>query len=75
MRHFLADDPGVNFLYGTERLLLRQCDAARDFEIASCVRYIPYPAVVFFWYDERMTGREWADIQEREKIIVLVDSM
>lgn len=60
---------------GAKCLALCACYFCDDIEIRCCVGCIPYPAVVLFRNHLYMAGRLRVDIQECEKVIILIHSV
>lgn len=74
VRHVFADDLAQDHLLA-KGFLLGQSDIFDDFKISSGIWYIPNPPIMFFWYDESMPRRLWVDIEESQKIAIIIHDM
>src|SRR4051794_2016326 len=55
--------------------LLCMCNLARYFKVRSEFWYIPNPAVMFLWNNERMTHRVWVNVHEGQECLVFIDNL
>lgn len=72
MGDFFSDNLHLDFVRAGSFL---QCSRyfLYDFEILADIDDIPHPAMMLFRNDERVPGRERADIEKSEEVIIFVD--